>query len=357
MTARKPSRKPSDPIEVPPHRQAGDHRGHRPPRPHPPRLAAPAEAPADAPRTRRPRRPRRSARAARRTAGRGHRRPAPSPARRRQRTCRPPPPWTTRTGAGCSPVSTTTRTGCWARTRSRAACSSGRCARSRARSRCWPRDCGPSCRRRRRFLLGRAAAARRAGRVPPPGRATTTTRSRWTTRTASCPRIGELDLHLIGEGRHEELWKALGSQPMEHQGVAGTRFTVWAPNARGVRVTGDFNYWDGTGLPDALARLHRHVGAVPPGCRRGRRLQVRHLPARRSHTAARRPDGPAHGGPARHRLGGHGLAPRVAGRRLDGAPGRPAGRTRPRSPSTRSTSPPGGRGSPTASSPPSSRRT
>ena len=63
------------------------------------------------------------------------------------------------------------------------------------------------------------------------------------------PAIGELDLHLIGEGRHEELWKALGSQPMEHQGVAGTRFTVWAPNARGVRVTGDFTYWDGTAFP------------------------------------------------------------------------------------------------------------
>ncbi|SBU96632.1 MULTISPECIES: 1,4-alpha-glucan branching enzyme [unclassified Streptomyces] len=63
------------------------------------------------------------------------------------------------------------------------------------------------------------------------------------------PTLGELDLHLIGEGRHEELWKALGAQPMERQGVAGTRFTVWAPDARGVRVAGDFNFWDGTGFP------------------------------------------------------------------------------------------------------------
>ncbi|MFI6139473.1 1,4-alpha-glucan branching enzyme [Streptomyces griseus] len=63
------------------------------------------------------------------------------------------------------------------------------------------------------------------------------------------PAIGELDLHLIGEGRHEELWRALGAEPMEHQGVSGTRFTLWAPNARGVRITGDFNYWDGTGYP------------------------------------------------------------------------------------------------------------
>ncbi|WP_442812510.1 1,4-alpha-glucan branching enzyme [Streptomyces sp. NBC_01210] len=63
------------------------------------------------------------------------------------------------------------------------------------------------------------------------------------------PSLGELDLHLIGEGRHEELWKALGAHPMTHQAVTGTRFTVWAPNARGVRVVGDFNYWDGTGHP------------------------------------------------------------------------------------------------------------
>ncbi|GDY45627.1 hypothetical protein SANT12839_065090 [Streptomyces antimycoticus] len=63
------------------------------------------------------------------------------------------------------------------------------------------------------------------------------------------PTLGELDLHLIGEGRHEELWRALGAHPMTHQGVSGTRFTVWAPNALGVRLTGDFTYWDGTALP------------------------------------------------------------------------------------------------------------
>ncbi|WP_329455558.1 1,4-alpha-glucan branching enzyme [Streptomyces sp. NBC_01497] len=63
------------------------------------------------------------------------------------------------------------------------------------------------------------------------------------------PSLGDLDLHLIAEGRHEQLWKALGSTVMEHEGVTGTRFTVWAPNARGVRVSGAFNYWDGTALP------------------------------------------------------------------------------------------------------------
>ncbi|AZS36998.1 1,4-alpha-glucan branching enzyme GlgB [Microbacterium lemovicicum] len=59
------------------------------------------------------------------------------------------------------------------------------------------------------------------------------------------PTVGELDLHLIGEGRHEELWRVLGSHTRTHDGVAGTAFTVWAPNARAVRVIGDFNGWDG----------------------------------------------------------------------------------------------------------------
>jgi len=63
------------------------------------------------------------------------------------------------------------------------------------------------------------------------------------------PALGELDLHLVREGRHEELWKALGARPMTHQGVTGTRFTVWAPNAQGVRVAGDFTCWDGTAHP------------------------------------------------------------------------------------------------------------
>ncbi|MGW3944308.1 1,4-alpha-glucan branching enzyme [Streptomyces phaeochromogenes] len=63
------------------------------------------------------------------------------------------------------------------------------------------------------------------------------------------PTIGEFDLHLFGEGRHEQLWKALGAEPMVHEGVSGTRFTVWAPNARGVRVAGSFNFWDATAFP------------------------------------------------------------------------------------------------------------
>ncbi|NUU06722.1 1,4-alpha-glucan branching protein GlgB [Leifsonia sp. C5G2] len=60
------------------------------------------------------------------------------------------------------------------------------------------------------------------------------------------PTIGQLDLHLIGEGRHETLWTALGAHVRDLGGVVGTAFAVWAPNARAVRVVGDFNGWDGT---------------------------------------------------------------------------------------------------------------
>ncbi|GAB2601371.1 1,4-alpha-glucan branching enzyme [Streptomyces capparidis] len=63
------------------------------------------------------------------------------------------------------------------------------------------------------------------------------------------PTLGELDLHLIREGRHERLWEALGAHTTAVGEVTGTRFTVWAPNARGVRVVGDFNCWNGTGHP------------------------------------------------------------------------------------------------------------
>ncbi|MEE1649740.1 1,4-alpha-glucan branching protein GlgB [Brachybacterium sp. J144] len=61
------------------------------------------------------------------------------------------------------------------------------------------------------------------------------------------PTIGELDLHLMREGRHEELWRALGAHVRTIDGVAGTSFTVWAPNARAVQVVGGFNGWRGRG--------------------------------------------------------------------------------------------------------------
>ena len=62
---------------------------------------------------------------------------------------------------------------------------------------------------------------------------------------AFLPTWGDHDLHFVGEGRHRKLWERLGAHPLIHQGVSGTAFAVWAPNAEGVSVVGDFNGWDG----------------------------------------------------------------------------------------------------------------
>ncbi|WP_316859526.1 1,4-alpha-glucan branching protein GlgB [uncultured Cohaesibacter sp.] len=63
------------------------------------------------------------------------------------------------------------------------------------------------------------------------------------------PVIGELDEYLFGEGTHQTLWKILGAHVMKHEGVEGTHFAVWAPNARRVSVVGNFNGWDGRRHP------------------------------------------------------------------------------------------------------------
>ncbi|WP_209658299.1 1,4-alpha-glucan branching protein GlgB [Clavibacter michiganensis] len=87
------------------------------------------------------------------------------------------------------------------------------------------------------------------------------------------PTVGDLDLYLFGEGRHERLWDVLGAQHREHWGVArtywGVSFAVWAPHARAVRVIGGFNGWDG--VQHAMRRLDGNgvwelfVPGVEPG--------------------------------------------------------------------------------------------
>jgi 1,4-alpha-glucan branching enzyme len=59
------------------------------------------------------------------------------------------------------------------------------------------------------------------------------------------PTIGELDVHLAAEGRHEDIYERLGAHVREMEGVTGTAFAVWAPSAKAVSVVGDFNSWDG----------------------------------------------------------------------------------------------------------------
>ncbi len=60
------------------------------------------------------------------------------------------------------------------------------------------------------------------------------------------PTLGDIDLHLFGEGRHERIYDKLGAHVIAHEGVKGVSFAVWAPNAERVSVVGDFNSWDGT---------------------------------------------------------------------------------------------------------------
>ncbi len=57
--------------------------------------------------------------------------------------------------------------------------------------------------------------------------------------------FGEIDAHLFSRGVHYKLYEALGAKICVHQGVAGTKFAVWAPSAKEVALVGDFNFWDG----------------------------------------------------------------------------------------------------------------
>ena len=63
------------------------------------------------------------------------------------------------------------------------------------------------------------------------------------------PTLGEQDLYLFGQGTHYRIWEVMGARAREHQGVWGTAFSVWAPNAAAVSLVSDFNGWDRRLLP------------------------------------------------------------------------------------------------------------
>tara|TARA_R110002096_G_scaffold6206_12_gene28632 strand:- start:2877 stop:5045 length:2169 start_codon:yes stop_codon:yes gene_type:complete len=69
--------------------------------------------------------------------------------------------------------------------------------------------------------------------------------------------LGQIDLHLLGQGEHHELYEKLGAHRISLQGVTGTHFAVWAPNAGRVSVVGEFNDWDGR---RHSMRLHPDIG-------------------------------------------------------------------------------------------------
>jgi 1,4-alpha-glucan branching enzyme len=83
------------------------------------------------------------------------------------------------------------------------------------------------------------------------------------------PSVGDVDIYLIAEGTHRDLWRVLGAHPRQLDGVDGTSFAVWAPNARGVSVVGDFCRWDERRLPmrrlGASGVFELFVPGVAPG--------------------------------------------------------------------------------------------
>jgi 1,4-alpha-glucan branching enzyme len=84
--------------------------------------------------------------------------------------------------------------------------------------------------------------------------------------------IGDLDLHLFGEGTHRRLWELLGPQPLHVSNdgtVVGARFATWAPDAEAVFVLGDWNQW--TRDPMASVGVSGIWSTVVPAARTGHR--------------------------------------------------------------------------------------
>jgi len=92
--------------------------------------------------------------------------------------------------------------------------------------------------------------------------------------------LGDIDLYLLGEGSDRQIYNKLGAQVISLEGVPGTRFAVWAPNASRVSVVGDFNDWDGR---RHIMRLHPANGIWEfflPGVGRGARYKFEMLDKR-----------------------------------------------------------------------------
>ena len=86
--------------------------------------------------------------------------------------------------------------------------------------------------------------------------------------------LTEYDMYLLNEGRHWQSYNRLGAHLRTIDGVEGVNFALWAPNATGVSIVGDFNHWDGRRHSDAQAHPQRLLGAFRARAERGHALQV-----------------------------------------------------------------------------------
>ena len=102
------------------------------------------------------------------------------------------------------------------------------------------------------------------------------------------PTLGEADLFLFGKGDERKIYDKLGAQLRSIDGVHGTSFAVWAPNAQRVSVVGDFNNWDGRVSFHAIARRVGRLGNFHSRRGAGRALQIRDPRRARPHQTEHR---------------------------------------------------------------------
>ena len=89
------------------------------------------------------------------------------------------------------------------------------------------------------------------------------------------PFLGETDLFLFAQGTHERIYEKLGAQLIELDGIRGTHFAVWAPNAKEVNLIGDFNGWSGDQHPLTPAEQSGLWSCFVPGLEAGNRYKYR----------------------------------------------------------------------------------
>ena len=92
--------------------------------------------------------------------------------------------------------------------------------------------------------------------------------------------LTDFDLYLFNEGTHLHIYRKLGAHPVQQEGVQGTYFAVWAPNAERVSVIGDFNGWDPAATPmrfrGSSGVAEAFVPGLGPGALYKYSLQPRH---------------------------------------------------------------------------------